>query len=445
MAQTTDSSVFSIITAFTSGLDVFRKLRERRRVKKKRKASKGSGEKESGEHLRLSKSLRRGPVDIEREYEKQRAKHGRRYEIGDGGSIVPPVQPRQRRQKNNTLTCFLLAIANTSLTKTLVKLNTGLVNIITSFLCCKGGDTQLDYKSLTSLSDISRLEAVEALGQLSKRLSQSSPTPLLPSGSCSRCGCGRHRGACKKTGKPALTKANSVEALGGRDNKHNEKEKQKSTKSRSRQPPAAHTVDSDCKVRMVHLSSASEPQLAIVRSRPRNRRTTSSSSSSSQSGNCTARTPPPAYSSPHPSPPLSPPSSHMAHPFPQQAYPVVPPQTPRPQNQFLPSQQQFLYPTPSPSPSPPQPMPSPAYSAPILRRRADKATPSTFTFASDSTKLGEIPMNKWNIPFNYAEMQRLNEEYYAGSSNVTFDQEYKPKRPGLFGRMFGKKKAVTDE
>ena len=44
------------------------------------------------------------------------------------------------------------------------------------------------------------------------------------------------------------------------------------------------------------------------------------------------------------------------------------------------------------------------------RRRADKATPSTYTFASDSTKLGEIPVTKWSVPFNHEEAERKNAE-----------------------------------
>ena len=33
-----------------------------------------------------------------------------------------------------------------------------------------------------------------------------------------------------------------------------------------------------------------------------------------------------------------------------------------------------------------------------------------YTFASDSTKLGEIPMDKWNVPFDFAAMERANRE-----------------------------------
>jgi hypothetical protein len=42
------------------------------------------------------------------------------------------------------------------------------------------------------------------------------------------------------------------------------------------------------------------------------------------------------------------------------------------------------------------------------RRRIDKVTPSTYTFASDSTKLGEIPQRNWTTPWNYEQAERLN-------------------------------------
>ena len=37
-------------------------------------------------------------------------------------------------------------------------------------------------------------------------------------------------------------------------------------------------------------------------------------------------------------------------------------------------------------------------------------TPSLYTFASDSTKLGEIPMHKWTKPWDAKEMRAKNEE-----------------------------------
>jgi len=33
-----------------------------------------------------------------------------------------------------------------------------------------------------------------------------------------------------------------------------------------------------------------------------------------------------------------------------------------------------------------------------------------YTFASGSTKLGEIPIERWDVPFDFAAMERANKE-----------------------------------
>jgi len=70
-----------------------------------------------------------------------------------------------------------------------------------------------------------------------------------------------------------------------------------------------------------------------------------------------------------------------------------------------------------------------------MRRRLDIATPSTLTFASDSTKLGEIPQRNWNTPWDYEEAGRLNEE--AMKKPVAANTESKPKerKKRIFGRF----------
>jgi hypothetical protein len=133
-------------------------------------------------------------------------------------------------------------------------------------------------------------------------------------------------------------------------------------------------------VRRVQLSNSSEATLAIVR--PRTRRTTSSSSSSRSESRST---PPPAYSGP------------------------ASPRSP------LPSATTFALPSATTS-APPIPEKIPltpverACTRPEERRRQDKYTPSVYTFASDSTKLGEIPMQRWNVPYDYEAMARRNQE-----------------------------------
>lgn len=84
------SSVLSIIASFSSGLDVFKKLGEKRKKKKRRSRAE---EQTDVDELRLSRSLRQGPEDIGREY--QRCSHtalGDHIAIGDGKYICPPSE-----------------------------------------------------------------------------------------------------------------------------------------------------------------------------------------------------------------------------------------------------------------------------------------------------------------------------------------------------------------
>lgn len=80
--QTTDSSVSSLIITFTRSLDYFKNLREQRRKKKTIKVSKKK-EALRGDELKLSMSLRQGPVEIQREYERNYRTNGDRYAVGD--------------------------------------------------------------------------------------------------------------------------------------------------------------------------------------------------------------------------------------------------------------------------------------------------------------------------------------------------------------------------
>ena len=208
--------------------------------------------------------------------------------------------------------------------------------------------TQIDYRYLTSVSDISRQEALETLSQLSFRVSQSE--------------------------------------LRLRQELENEKQqkRQKSSDARARQklpsPKSASEVGSvksskkgQLVVRKVHLKSASSPQLAMVRPKPRR----SGSSKSDVSVNVKEVTP---------SPPL--PSSPVKHVRKDSGVSISPP---------LPTLVEL----------PAGPVPAPQ----TQRRRQDKITPSMHTFASASTRLGEIPELKWSLPYDYEAMTRLNKEH----------------------------------
>lgn len=316
--------------------------------------------------------------------------------------------------------CYLCAaIAHASLAETLIKLNTGLVGIIAAFLNhdSKAHHLNLDYKSLTHLSDSSRAEAINSMNQLYQRLSQSQ-LQVYRIGACPRCGSSNHQNC---------------------SGAHSNKESRTSSRTRTSGPTVAR----------IPVKSSSTTVLAVVR--PRNARKSSSSSASSAKSQSTA------LNSPYASPLGSPlPQYAPKDPFPLQ--PVKKPQLPaarkrvdshgaarpttwphtKPDNTFplqAPPRPPKLpiskSPAPAKSPVLREKSTSPSAATP-LKRRIDKATPSTYTFASDSTKLGEIPQRNWAVPFDYAEAERLNAEALVnGYPGVSADEKPKTKK-GLF-------------
>lgn len=76
--------VHNLIEAFTNGLDIFKRLRERRRKHKARKQSQAPEPINSAE-LQLSNSLRQGPQDLAERYEEcySQAGMGHRFAKGD--------------------------------------------------------------------------------------------------------------------------------------------------------------------------------------------------------------------------------------------------------------------------------------------------------------------------------------------------------------------------
>jgi hypothetical protein len=86
------TSVGSIISSFLNGLDVFKKLREKRRAKKRSKQNDATQKKRAADEMQLSQSLRQGPVDIEAEYARNLQLVGERYAQGDGESHTTPLQ-----------------------------------------------------------------------------------------------------------------------------------------------------------------------------------------------------------------------------------------------------------------------------------------------------------------------------------------------------------------
>jgi hypothetical protein len=76
------NSVLTIISSFSNGLDVLKKLRRSRKPRTKQPKKKGSNDEDA---LRLSRSLRHGPDEIGREYQAGSMRcDNQQFAIGDG-------------------------------------------------------------------------------------------------------------------------------------------------------------------------------------------------------------------------------------------------------------------------------------------------------------------------------------------------------------------------
>ncbi|CAI6338795.1 unnamed protein product [Periconia digitata] len=363
--------VQNIILAFTDGLNVFKRLKERSKRKKSKQNASKPEDVPSEAELQLSTSLRRGPVELRDRYERCYGEKGEAFAKGD-------------------------ATAHASLAETLIKLNTGLVRIIATFLNCnsKSSSLHLDYKSLISLSDASRREAMESLNQLHSRLSQSQLHI--------------HRMSSSKS-------------------------EQTDKKRHAASSPSSRQRINGPIVARASVKNSNQKQLVMVRPKhTRKGSTTSSSSSSMKSPHSTTvnssissspsgsamGSPLPQYSPKDPFPPMQKtppkmnsggkrkgvPSTPHQRPTKVQPHPKLDELSPLPSPQHTPSSPSYNE-KHIPSSSPPSIVP---LNAAIARRRLDKLTPSSYTFASDSTKLGEIPQRNWTVPWDYEGAERLN-------------------------------------
>ncbi|KAK5126258.1 hypothetical protein LTR85_010493 [Meristemomyces frigidus] len=403
MAHTNVSScVLSIVASFSSGLDVFKKLRERRRRKRRSK----SGEKGDEDELCLTKSLRQGPEDIGREYQRSVQAAGDYFAVGD-------------------------AIAQTSLAEILLKLNTGLVSIISSFLSRDKKDVQLDYQSLTTLSEQSRIDTCRTLRQLFRRMDQlyRAPAPRV------------------RAALPSSEEATADAVYTGEKKRRRKPVVKQHTKIRG--PTLARVVIQD---------SSKPSTIAMVK--PGERRKKSSSSNASSRAD-------PAVHLPVSAPASSPPPYEVIEKPEKPARPVAPrsstmPETSRPRRKhsaanFKPpsvpvkpealratqstprlritkDQHQDYLPVPSTTPLPA-----------VEPRRRKQPAETYYSIASASTKLGEIPLHKWAQPFDFDAMSLMNKEAEKDGwpvNELPGGGEGKKKRFGIF-RLFRKKEALA--
>ncbi|KAK0826256.1 hypothetical protein LTR03_017236 [Friedmanniomyces endolithicus] len=374
MAQTNVSScVLSIVASYSSGLDIFKQLREKRSRKKQRSRTTAQlGEAE----VRLARSLRQGPEDIGREYLKSVQAAGDWFAVGD-------------------------VIAQSSLAEIVLKLNTGLVSIISSFLGREREGVQMDYASLTELSERSREDTCHTLRQLLHRTQHA-------------------QALYSRTDLP------SNELVQRGSDVHEAKRRKKRTHSRVRGPMLA---------RVTIENSSQRSQIAVVKSGERKKKASSSTLSRGQtevpSGRSTplALPPPPYREMAEQLPQTTRPSGlrsnilpsdlPKARPKQSAASPVIPHQHP-PKSEALRATVSTprLHSTLRPDtlhhqllPLPQQPRTKPLPEDNIARpTRQRKPTPTFYSIASDGTKLGEIPLHKWTVPFDFDAMSLMNRE-----------------------------------
>ena len=323
---------------------------------------------------------------------------------------------------------------------------------MSTFLANPKSKSHCDFSPLIKLSDESRREAVDALTQLYQRLSRSQAARRDPSRHLPQEGKSKHTRSCKQSSSP--------------HDKNQERPRRPSSSPRmvSKAQPSNTTVSK------IAVRGVKAPQYAFVRQRPAKRSGSGSSASSgsssvstsSKSSQSTALTQP--STSPSSSPSVeprqdSPPpryvsdaeadqqnsrqqpaiprrripepqirqASHLYNPRAREpemviraptTSPLIPPMSPpsravptlpiRPVLQTNYSMQELPVRTRMAAGPPTRPPVS--YARQSLPRVDGNRASVAYSFASDSTKLGEIPLHKWNEPFDFDAMERLNKE-----------------------------------
>ena len=141
--------VSSIISAFDSCMELFKRMRAKRKRQRQKSA------KLTEEEQDLHSSLQRGPREIRAEYDRGVTRLGHRFEVGD-------------------------PMAHSRLARTLFVLNTGLLNIIAHALSDDPKACRMSRSSLLGLSEAAKTDTIGVLDQLSKRLTSSSNITIQP-------------------------------------------------------------------------------------------------------------------------------------------------------------------------------------------------------------------------------------------------------------------------
>lgn len=372
--------ISSIVSAFASGMDLFRRMTAKQKAKNKRKP-----ERLLEEERQLHTSLQCRPREIRAEYDRSLARFGQNFAIGD-------------------------TTAQCSLNHTLLVLNTGLIQILAHALSDNTKAQASSRRSLLDLSEVAAADAVRALEQLHTRLSSTSQITLT---------------ALPSAKKRAQRKPNDAPKAVMVSNKHKgvRKPRSKSISSTERKRPGPDPLVRGAWVRAksgtaVMTASSSSSGTSIPKAslyptnsglsvphqissmRPSHHRTKSSPSQTSRPN--PTRSSDYACEQPLFYPDQSPPSYHSS------ASPTYhqPPHQPNRQPSLLLASPEVLTNTqatttnpqsaPPPPPKIPLQLPPPTSNTPqISSLRLRPRPPSVATFLTTSTKIGEIPEHRW--------------------------------------------------
>lgn len=309
-----------------------------------------------------------------------------------------------------------------------MRLNTGLVGIIASFVNSDKSNVQLDYNSLTDISERSRVDTCRTLRHLFRRMTTMRPQLAITANDAGR---------------------ESRRERSGSNVSSNRKRKESNAHTKVRGPMLARVVIAD---------STKPSQIALVKPGERRKKSTSSSSNSSSLSKAPSDTST-AATTPMSTPPPTYTSMELPRPVPQRS--TTAPDVPKPRRKHsmanvveqrsqrednvrraaksTPLLESTLPPVMDPLPPMPHTAPLPhAETSPMLPRRR-KPTPTFYSVASDSTKLGEIPMHKWTTPYDFDQMSILNRQAYEqGWPHNNLGAANKKKKFG-FSRLFGGK------
>lgn len=383
--------VASIVSAFATGMDIFKRMKAKQRPKR----SKKKPDRFTEEEWRLQTSLQYRPQEIRAEYDRNLARLGHRFAIGDSA-------------------------AQTSLNHTLLILNTGLIRILSYALSNDTKARALSRRSLLSLSESAAAEAVRALEQLQSRLSSNPQLNLTASTSSNR----KAQRKSEESPKPLVASNKARPAPKPRSKSFSITERKRPGPDpllrgawvRSRSGTSATTVSSTSGTSTPKTIEAKGGFTSLVQqdvslSRHSHHRTRSSPHHSSRSNHDES---PNHLQENHPFYQSQSPPCYVAYPEQQGQHP-----SPRRQPSLLlaspevftdlqtPSFQSSTPPIPPPkiplySPLPSQnnpPLPPLTTSTSIIRPRP--RPPSVATFTTASTKIGEIPEHRWLINYNH--------------------------------------------